>query len=125
MKICKGMIVEVPVYLPPEGETKPHPCIVISNDEINEEEQGFVAVMITSEQRYKDDYYSFELTNEMVSKPSDKVWRAVRVHLIGYYMYSDVISNSISNNYIKPDHLKRLMTHIYSQVFEYHPSKRD
>jgi len=48
-------VVEVEFRLPSDGILKKHPVIVISNSEINETEEGFVAVMMTSSEKYKDD----------------------------------------------------------------------
>lgn len=94
-----------------------HPAIVLSNDEINQEEGGFVAVMMTSEEKYRDDPYSFELSNDMLTKPLIKSFSAVRVHLIGHFLYKDVIPNSHSGNSIKIEPFKRLLTHINRETF--------
>ncbi len=48
-------VVEVEFRLPSDGRLEKHPVIILSNEEINNGESGFVAVMMTSQDRYKDD----------------------------------------------------------------------
>lgn len=123
MTIRQRQIVEVAFRLPPDGELLNHPCIVISNDEINEEEQGFVAVMMTSESHYKDDRYSFQLTDNMLAKPLGKSFCAARLHLIGNFLYSDVIVNRNSGNEMKIDAFNRLIVHINKITFDLNLSR--
>lgn len=109
--------------MPPDGDLLNHPCVVISNDEINEEEQGFVAVMMTSEPGYKGDLYSFELTDNMGTKPLGKPFCAVRLHLIGNFLYKDIISNKNSGNEMKIDSFNRLLVHINKITFQLNLSR--
>lgn len=119
MAIEQRQIVEVQFRLPPDGDLLNHPCVVLSNTEINEEEQGFVAVMITSENRYKDDLYSFELDSSMLTKPMTTPFSAVRMHLIGNFLYEDVITNRNTGNSMKIDAFNRLLVQINKITFSY------
>ena len=62
-------------FLFPDGTFKPHPAIIVSNDELQEDEDGmFYLVLITSND-WLNPQYSYPLTDEMVegftfSKPS-------------------------------------------------------
>ena len=47
MAVYQGEIVEVNFQLP-DGKFKPHPVIVVSNNDINEYEDGFIGVMLSS-----------------------------------------------------------------------------
>ncbi len=67
-------IVEVS-FLFPDGTFKPHPAIIVSNDQLQEDEDGmFYLVLITSND-WLNPQYSYPLSDEMVdgftfSKPS-------------------------------------------------------
>ena len=74
MKYHQRDIVEVN-FLFPDGTFKPHPAIIVSNDELQENEEGmFYLVLITSND-WLNPQYSYPLTDEMIvghtfSKPS-------------------------------------------------------
>ena len=74
MKYHQRDIVEVS-FLFPDGTFKPHPAIIVSNDQLQEDEEGmFYLVLITSND-WLNPQYSYPLTDEMVegftfSKPS-------------------------------------------------------
>jgi len=59
-------IVEVNFMLP-NFQFKPHLAVIISNDELNEKEDFFYLVLISSKTYFPE--YSYHLTNEMI-KPS-------------------------------------------------------
>lgn len=74
MKYHQKDIVEVN-FLFPDGTFKPHPAIIVSNDELQEDEDGmFYLVLITSNDLLNPQY-SYPLTDEMIeghtfTKPS-------------------------------------------------------
>lgn len=110
-------VVEVQFRLPPDGKLLNHPVIVISNDDINQHESGFIGVMMTSEESYKGDEYSFELSDDMFTKPLGKKFSAVRLHLIGNFINKDIIKNGNSGNQIKKTDFNRLMVNINNTTF--------
>lgn len=110
-------VVEVEFRLPSDGRTEKHPVIVLSNEEINNDEEGFVAVMMTSQEHYKDDEYSFDLDNTMFTKPLGTPYSAARVHLIGNFMNSDIIPNRNSGNQMRVEPFKRLLVNINKTTF--------
>ena len=72
MKYHQRDIVEVS-FLFPDGTFKPHPAIIVSNDELQEDGM-FYLVLITSND-WLNPQYSYQLTDDMVegfsfSKPS-------------------------------------------------------
>ena len=89
MKYHQRDIVEVS-FLFPDGTFKPHPAIIVSNDQLQEDEEGmFYLVLITSNDRINPQY-SYPLTDEMVngftfSKPS-----LVKCQIITGYIERDV-----------------------------------
>lgn len=64
MKYHQADVVEIN-FLFPNGEMKPHPAIIISNDELQEVE-GFVYLVLISSKNYNDEY-SYPLADEMLS----------------------------------------------------------
>lgn len=64
MKYHQRDIVEIN-FLFPNGVMKPHPAIIISNDELQEIE-CFVYLVLISSKNYND-IYSYPLTDEMLS----------------------------------------------------------
>lgn len=66
MKYHQRDIVEVS-FLFPDGTFKPHPAIIVSNDQLQEDEDGmFYLVLITSNDRINMQY-SYPLSDEMVN----------------------------------------------------------
>lgn len=62
-------IVEVN-FLFPDGTFKPHPALIVSNDELQEEE-GFIYLCLISSKNYKPQY-CYELNNDMMTTPLAK-----------------------------------------------------
>lgn len=109
MKVEQGEIVEVNFNLP-QGFL-PHPVIVLSNDDINEYEQSFIGVMLSSKD-YKDEY-SFFITNEMLVKEPRNKYQA-RCHLISFFQTKEVISK---HGKIKKAYLKDIIEYIFKITF--------
>ncbi len=80
--------------------------------------EGFVGVMLTSDHRYKSDEYSFEISNDMLSKGHDLPFCAARIHLIGNFLYKDVIKNSKWGTEMRKDPFRRLVTMINRTTFQ-------
>lgn len=110
-------VVEVEFRLPSDGRLENHPVIVLSNNEINEVEEGFIGVMMTSQMKYEDDEYPFVVHDRMFTKDLNTKFSAVRLHLIGNFMNTDVMSNRNSGNQIRKEPFKRLLTNINSLTF--------
>ena len=78
MKYHQRDIVEVS-FLFPDGTFKPHPAIIVSNDQLQEDEDGmFYLVLITSND-WLNPQYSYPLSDDMVdgftfAKPSVTVF---------------------------------------------------
>ena len=89
MKYHQRDIVELS-FLFPDGTLKPHPAIIVSNDQLQEDEDGmFYLVLITSND-WLNPQYSYPLTDEMIvghtfSKPS-----LVKCHIIAGNIERDV-----------------------------------
>ncbi len=70
----------------PEG-FKPHPAVIISNQEVYETEDCYIGVMISSS-KIRDNF-SFELTHGMLTKPLDKPSQ-VRCHLLALFNEKEI-----------------------------------
>jgi mRNA-degrading endonuclease toxin of MazEF toxin-antitoxin module len=66
MNIFQRDIVEIN-FMFPNGKTKPHMAIVVSNDDLQKDEGFFYVVMISS--KNYNPQYTFKLSDEMLTKP--------------------------------------------------------
>jgi mRNA-degrading endonuclease toxin of MazEF toxin-antitoxin module len=108
MALERGDIVEVYFELPYSKETKTHPAIIISNEDVHDEEIYICVMMTTSMQ---NDIFSFPITNEMLNKPSDKFFSQARCHIISYVMEKHILKNS-KNFALKANAVDRLVARI-------------
>ena len=81
MKYLQRDVVEVN-FLFPDGSTKPHMAILVSNDQLQEDEDFFYLVMISS--KNYNPKYTYELHNEMLSFALSKKSFVVCQLLSGY-----------------------------------------
>lgn len=79
----------------------PHPHIVLSVEEANQQEKTFVAVMVTSSEKTKDDF-SFMLTDQMFEKPLPKGNSHLRMHLITLSYNEDIDRAKINTMKLAP-----------------------
>ncbi|MBO4316009.1 MAG: type II toxin-antitoxin system PemK/MazF family toxin [Prevotella sp.] len=89
MKYHQRDIVEVS-FLFPDGTFKPHPAIIISNDELQLDEDGMIYLVLITSNDTINPQYSYPLTDEMLishtfSKPS-----LVKCQIISGYVERDV-----------------------------------
>jgi mRNA-degrading endonuclease toxin of MazEF toxin-antitoxin module len=110
MRVTQGEIIEVSFNLP-QGYL-PHPAVVLSNTEIIEYEESFVAVMLSSKDY--DDEYSFFITEDMLSQ-KPKIKYQARCHLISLFKEKDVLSK---HGKLKKEHLKKLIQFIHQTTFK-------
>ena len=87
MKVYQRDIVEVN-FLFPDGKLKPHMAVVVSNEELNENE-GFFYLALISSKNYNPQY-TFELEDDMLSKPL-RLKSYVVCQLISGYTERDVL----------------------------------
>lgn len=82
-------IVEVN-FLFPDGTFKPHPAIIVSNDQLQEDEDGMIYLVLISSNNSLSTQYSYPINDDMVigncfSKPS-----FVKCQIISGYMERDI-----------------------------------
>ncbi len=102
-----------PISLKPQEK---HPFIVLSTMEANNNENTFIAVMITGSDVTNDDY-SFDLTDEMFIKPLKKPNCHVRMHLVTLCLNEDIIGQKV--NEMKDFYFKELMASIGDLIFDF------
>ena len=90
MKIYQRDIVEIN-FLFPNGKSKPHMAIVVSNDNLQVEEEFFYVVMISSKNYHPQ--YAFKLFDEMLTKPL-RQQSYVICQLLGGYTERQVVKKS-------------------------------
>ena len=66
MKYHQRDIVEVS-FLFPDGTYKPHPAIIVSNDELQENEWGMVYLVLITSNQTINPQYSYPLSQDMVN----------------------------------------------------------
>lgn len=92
----RGDIVEVYFDLPRAVETKLHPAIIISNNDVYDKDDVYICVMMTSSKN--NDLFSFEIKPEMLESPNNKDFSQARCHLISY----------IKENHLEKQKLNRM-----------------
>lgn len=89
MKYHQRDIVEVN-FLFPDGTLKPHPAIIISNDELQEDELGLVYLVLITSNDTINPQYSYPLTDEMVIDHSFAKPCVVKCQIIAGYVEQDL-----------------------------------
>ncbi len=110
MKVSQRDIVELNFELP-DGKMKIHPALVVSNQNVLDTEDIFYAIMISSKP-FNDDF-TFELSNNMLSKPLPKK-SFVKCQLLQSYSTVEVISKISS---VKPEYFEKIKKRIFETVF--------
>ena len=87
MRYSQRDIVEIN-FLFPNGTFKPHPAVIVSNDELQEKE-GFIYLCMISSKPYNPEY-SYELDDEMLTVPMLKK-SYVKCHLLVGNIERDVV----------------------------------
>ena len=102
----------------PQG-VKPHPVIVLSNDDAIREEGSFIGLMMTTEAW--NDLYTFEITSDMLLKKLSVPYSEARLHLISFFRTNEVVATSHFNNKIKADFFKELIKQVNQITFGLDP----
>ena len=99
MKYKQRDIVEVN-FLFPNGESKPHMAVVVSNDELQEDDDVIYLALISSKNYLPK--YTYPLSSEMLSKPLAKQSYVI-CQIISGYTERDILKkcSRISDAYFK------------------------
>ena len=110
MKVQQRDIVELNYELP-NGKFKVHPALIISNQNVLETEDIFYTVLISSNPINDD--FTFELDNDMLTKPLSKK-SFVKCQLLQSYSADEVISKISS---VKQIYFDKILKRIFETVF--------
>ena len=111
MKVSQWEIVEVNFQMP-NKRFLPHPALVISNNDLFEDEDFFYAVLMSTKNYFPK--YTIEITPEMLTKNSDKKGYFV-THLIGQYTSDEILTKR--NIYLKPEFQELVKAKIITSIF--------
>lgn len=115
MVFNRGDIIDVFFDLPYSRETKTHPAIIISNEDVYNTDEMYVCVMMTSSET--TDLFTFEITSDMLQFKNNKEFSQARCHLITYIMEKHIMAVSPKNT-LKSHSLERLIERINEVTFE-------
>ncbi|MFD2827185.1 type II toxin-antitoxin system PemK/MazF family toxin [Leeuwenhoekiella polynyae] len=116
MPFNRGDIIMVYFDLPYSvGETKEHPAIIISNEEVYNQDEMYIVVMMTSTGR--KDSFSFEIEDEMLLKKNNKEASQARCHLVTYITEKQITPNKREVNTLKEHIVDKLVTYISENSF--------
>lgn len=114
MSFKKGDIIDVFFDLPYSKETKTHPAIIISNEDVYDKDELYVCVMMTSST--ETDLFTFSITDDMLVQKNNKDFSQARCHLISYVMERHIMGKTPKNT-MKENALNRLLIKINDTVF--------
>ncbi len=109
MAFQRGDIVEVPFQIPHHGRIEKHPAIILSNDDVYDQDECYICAMMTTSTRV--DQFTFLVEDEMLRNPNTKDFAQVRCHLISYVLKSQIVPNS-QRNRMKGDYVDKLVEYI-------------
>lgn len=116
MNLYQGSVVEVAFNLP-QG-SQPHPAIIISCDNANEEEGTIVCIMTTSDKT--EDDFTFKLSPQMFEGKLPPTSYQARLHLVSMFSSErDIITNKHYGVRMKVAHFHRMMERIFLVTFGY------
>lgn len=113
MNYKQGDLVDLSFPVPlPDGQSKPHPVLIISSDSCNKE--GFyTAVMMTSSENFRDQF-SFPCEHSMFEKKLEKDNCHFRMFILVSFCDRDVYKK---RNHLRSPFLKKLLNEIKETVF--------
>ena len=114
MSFQKGDIIDVFFDFPYSKETKTHPAIIISNEDVYDKDEVYVCVMMTSST--ETDLVTFAITDDMLVQKNNKDFSQARCHLISYVMEKHIVGRTAKNS-MKENALNRLLIRINDTVF--------
>jgi hypothetical protein len=109
MAYQRGDIIEVPFQIPHHGKIEKHPAIIISNQDVYDNDECYICVMITSSTHL--DQFTFEIEDEMLVSPNNKDFAQARCHLISYILKNHIVNNS-KRNRMKSQFVDKLVEYI-------------
>lgn len=116
MSLNRGDIIEVYFDFPKVQSSKPHPAIIISNEEVYDIETGYICVIMTSSKNFIDKF-TFEITDDMLERPNNKDYSQARCHLVTFVYEQHLSNKNNAKNTLKPNSVERLISFINQASF--------
>lgn len=109
--VAQWEVVEVD-FLMPDGRFLPHPALVVSANELFEDEEFFYAVLMTTKNYFPK--YTIEITPEMLTKPQHRQGYFA-THIVGMFNMNSVLQKA--NTFLKPEFRGKIREKIQRSVF--------
>jgi mRNA interferase MazF len=116
MALKRGDIIEVYFDFPRVRSSKPHPAIIISNEDVYDVENGYICVIMTSSKNFIDKF-TFEITENMLERPNNKEFSQARCHLVTFVFEQHLGNKNNAKNTLKPNSVERLISFINETSF--------
>lgn len=113
MKYNQRDIVEVN-FLFPDGTFKVHPAIIVSNNQLQDDEDGLVYLVLISSKGNINPQYSYALSDEMLVNHSFAKPSFVKCQIIAGYTDRDIVRSCGS---IKQRYFDEIVDKIISSIF--------
>ena len=113
MKYQQRDIVEVN-FLFPDGTLKVHPAIIVSNDQLQEDEFGLVYLVLITSKGHINPQYSYPLVDEMLNNCSFDKPSFVKCQIIAGYTDRDILRRVGS---IKQKYFDEIVDKIIESIF--------
>jgi hypothetical protein len=112
-RIRRGEIIEV-AFLLPNGKSLHHPALVLSPEQLLDDEDGmFYAVLISTKNYHPE--YTIKIKNEWLTKPLSGESYFV-THIISFFKLSHVIRSN--GSFIKEPFFMNLLFKINKSIFD-------
>lgn len=86
-----------------------HPAIIISNDDVYQQDGIYICVMMTHSPQI--DKFTFSITDDLLVKPGDGKFSQARCHIVSYFTDDNIIVNK-NRNSMKTKAVDRLVSRI-------------
>lgn len=113
MKYKQRDIVEVS-FLFPDGTLKPHPAIIVSNNQLQEDELGLVYLVLISSNNRINPQYSYPLSDDMVTSYNFSKTSYAKCQIIAGYTDRDIIRHLGS---IKEEYFNEIIDKVIDSIF--------
>jgi len=113
-KILPLEVVEVNFYFPLKGKFLPHPALVVSTEELFEDEEIFYAVLMTTKNIFPK--YTVFIESEWLTKPSSREGYFA-THLVQIFTMNDVLKKT--NTFLKNQHYGPLRQKLVTSILHH------
>ena len=111
MPYHRGDIIELAFLIPGTNRTQQHPAVIISNQDVYNNDGIYICVMITHSDL--NDMFAFELSKNMFINSANIPTGKAKAHLIAYVLANQIIPNhNTKMNRMKSTYVNKLVDFI-------------